>query len=167
MSLICQMKKDRADFLKQLRSTKEIIEEHHGWLSREGENKIGIRLVDLTSVLSKPYPSIEEYAPIEEAISYIAGGDDLILELIDCAVGEDVPEPEAQILRDKILDGMRELKFDLEEIPGFVLEEYRPFDNNSYYFLGINSQGKGTFAIVDESIKSPESGEAPTKEVPF
>ena len=150
MSCTGMLRENRTVHLEQLRSAKELIEDNIEWLRREGPGKIGVRLIDLSSILDKDHHDIEEHAPIEEAINYAATGSDAIFEFVDAATYTDSsnePNPE---LVDKLTRNMGEIQAMLEEIPGFVPEGYIPGSPWSYYFLGVTNQGKGLIACVNE-----------------
>ena len=156
----------RTKAFSSLRSAKELLEENMGWVTREGNNnKVKVRLVDLTSITTKHYPFIEDYGPLDEAINYAASGSDCIYDFVDSIVDTGRSESTPDEIVSNLTSSMLELQADLETIPGFVPEGYIPGSPWTYYFLGVTNQGKGLMVCVDETIREPEDDKQ--TEMPF
>lgn len=103
--------------------------------------------------------------PLELAISYVASGESTIEDLLEDTFnpyGDNPPleenDPEAIALamkRDEVQHALAELQSDLEEVPGWETAEYNDRADKDYYFLGLNNQGKGVFAVVDANFSNP------------
>ena len=165
MTYLKDMISSRKKAFSSLPSAKELLEENMDWVTREGNNKIKVRLIDLDSITTKEYPLLEAYGPLEEAINYAASGPDCIYDFVE-AIAESgrTNDPPEKLVAD-LLSTMQELQADLETIPGFVPEGYIPGSPWSYYFLGVTNQGKGLMVCVDETMHEPE--EVKQTEMPF
>lgn len=167
--------KARKHYVEQLWTTKQICDEHVDHLVKDSGRKVKIRLIDLNPILSKTYDAIEEVAPIEIAIQYAGSGPDAIFEFVETSLNEierqdDIigeSEVEKAITYDRLCKSMQELCADLDQIAGFVTEEYNPQLQNSFYFLGVNNQGKGVLAVVDEKPLTPPLVSDHDPDIPF